>query len=49
MDIVLHINMETKRGCQLTASLSILENLKFEKKLVINQNLNRKVVFFVLI
>ena len=28
----IHINMETKRSCQLTASLCLLVNLQFEKK-----------------
>ena len=41
--------MKTKRSCQLTASLCLLVNLEFCKKLVKNQNLNRKVLFIVLI
>ena len=39
---MIHINIETKRSCELTNSLCSLENLE---KLVVNQNLNRTVVF----
>ena len=40
--------METKRSCQLTAPLCLLVNLQFEKKIVINQNLIKKIVVIVL-
>jgi len=35
-----HINMGTKRSCQLTPSLCLLEDFLIWKKLVRNQNLN---------
>ena len=39
----MHINMKTKRSCQVTASICLLVNYVNWKRRVRNQNLNKQV------
>ena len=48
-DFRIHINIEVKRIYQLKSFSLIICKLLFRKKLVNNQNLNKKVVFIVVI